>query len=684
MWLLSIAQILAVAATGAQPELVGGQSSGSLPDPISTRQTYFAIPFEIDQIDHPVLGAAEIQLYVSRDRGSTWQHETSVAPTTKQFLFRAPSDGQYWFAVRTRDRAGNFRPPIIDTPGLKVIIDTQAPSLTIDAQRGQAGEIIAKWKIDETNIKPETFKLQYRIAGSQQWETIAVDPAQFKTDGTTSSGEAVWWAPAGQGRVEIRVEVADTAGNPNVSHAQVTTVVSALPSDNAMAPSPASPSTLAAPQSDWQASPTQNAWVQQNTTGAQRAPISQQSSGYEPYGQATGGGTASIAQDSVANPGYTPNANPAYSGGSAPNGYDANRQGSAARQYGADPYRTAQNPPSPTPQPSRDELPGSQFSQNAPPASQQTFSPYDSQSGYVASRTPENNGMRSGNSEYGTHDRPAVGTVAAQPSPPYQSQYNPSRDTYPAPDRQSTGGYGPTGHGTPSPTPSSSAATTRTVNTKLFEIDYTNPPQPMTVGRVELWGTRDGGVTWQSFGYDSDSRSPMLARVSDEGTYGFKVAFHPMYGPPAQAPSQGEMPSTVVRVDLTRPDATLLGVDRTPSAPNQLSIRWQAADTQLADTPISLYYADAATGNWLPIAQGLQNSGEYRWKLPGGLPPEVQIRIEAHDRAGNVTRAETRDPIRLAEIPRVQGGTPPYSVEIQNVRPVGPADQAAPRRYYIR
>lgn len=223
----------------------------------------------------------------------------------------------------------------------------------------------------------------------------------------------------------------------------------------------------------------------------------------------------------------------------------------------------------------------------------------------------------------------------------------------------------------------------RIVNTKLFEIEYTNPPQPMTVGRVELWGTRDGGVNWQSFGYDSDSRSPMLARVPDEGTYGFKVVFHPMYGPPAQAPSRGEMPGTVIRVDLTRPDARLLGVDRSPSMPNQLSIRWQAADIQLADMPIALYYADAATGQWRLIAQGLQNSGEYRWNLPIGLPPEVQIRMEAHDRAGNVTTAETRNPIRLAEVPRTPAGTPSYSVEIQNVRPLGQTDQAPPRRYYI-
>jgi hypothetical protein len=685
MWLLSIAQMLTVVATGTPPGMATGDGSATIPDPIPTRQTYFAIPFEIDQMDHPVLGAAEIQLYVSRDRGATWQHETSVAPTTKLFLFRAPSDGEYWFAVRTRDRAGNFRPPLIGTPGLRVIIDTQAPSLTIDAQRGQAGQIIAKWRIDEANIKPDTFKLQYRVAGSQQWETIAVDPSKFQTDGTINSGEAIWWAPAGQGRIEIRVEVADIAGNPNVSHAQVTTVASAMPSDDVTARTPPNHAPSVAPQRDWQASSEQNAWARQNDYSTGRAPSSQEPSGYGPHGQGSGSGATSMAKETPANSSYSPNATPVYSGGSNPYGYDANQASSAGQQYDADPYRMARNSQSSSPVPSREVSQVGQYSQNRQPQSPQAFDQYDSQSGYGASRTPDESNSWARSSGYGTHDRPAAGTVAAQPSPPYQSRYNPYGDASTTTERQATGGHGSTpGYGSSAGKSNTDGATGRTVNTKLFEIDYTNPPQPMAVGRVELWGTRDGGVTWQSFGYDSDSRSPMLARVSDEGTYGFKVVFHPMHGSQVQAPRRGETPDMVIRVDLTRPEARLIGVDQSPSTPNQLSIRWQAADAQLADSPISLYYADATTGDWRLIAQGLPNSGEYCWNLPIGLPTEVQIRVEAHDMAGNVTTAETRNPIRLAANPRTQSGTPAYSVEIQDARPVGQTDRTAPRRYYIR
>jgi hypothetical protein len=290
---------------------------------------------------------------------------------------------------------------------------------------------------------------------------------------------------------------------------------------------------------------------------------------------------------------------------------------------------------------------------------------------------------RPDNSGYGVQGDAGVGTVAAQPAPAYQRQYNPSGMAAGTDYGQSAGGgHGSsTGYGSSPQRSVPPAGGERTVNTKLFEIDYTNPPQPMSVGRVELWGTRDGGVTWQSYGFDSDSRSPMLARVPEEGTYGFTVVFHAANGQPAPSPRRGQRPDVVIRADLTRPNAQVIGVDQSY---NELTIRWQAFDTQLAETPIALYYADAATSQWRLIAQNLDNTGSYRWPLPIGLPPEVQIRVEARDRAGNVATAETRNPVRLAQASPPRSSSAPHSVEIQDVRPVGQTGQPAPRRYLIR
>ncbi len=711
MWLLSIAQMLTVVATGAQPGMSAGQAVGNEPDPIPTRQTYFAIPFEIDQMDHPTLGAAEIQLFVSRDRGGTWQHETSVSPTTKNFLFRAPNDGEYWFAVRTRDKAGNLRPPLINAPGLRVVVDTQAPTLSIEAQRGPAGQIIAKWKIDEANIKPETLKLQYRGGEGQPWEDVAVDLSKMQTDAAASSGESIWWAPAGQGRIEIRVEVADAAGNRNVSHAQVMTVASAAPPANGIAQAPETAAPSAGYEANWQASSNQSASSQQTNDSTGSAPA-QTSPAYDPYQQGYGSGAAQTASERLSGSSYNPDANSSYSTGGGMPGYDSPGASSSGSDYGVDPNTTAQNPQSSAAAPSQpsgrsqygqygqsepsqpqqqygqytqNKQPESQYdqyAQNQPSQPQQQYGQYPSQPGYGSQETTEPYETQTNRSGYGTQDRSGAGTVAAQPAPAYQSQYDPRGATTQGNDRPTVNGYGSSSdYGSSTQRSTGPAAPQRTVNTSLFEIDYTNPPQPLAVGRVELWGTRDGGVTWQSYGFDSDSRSPMLARVPNEGTYGFHVVFHPMHGQRAQPPQRGQTPDMLICVDLTRPNTQVVGVEQSRDG---LTIRWLAADARLADTPITLKYADAATGQWRVIAQNVDNSGSYRWTLPIGLPPEVQIRVEARDTAGNVATAETHRPIRLAKAPGARSGPSQHSVEVQNVRPFGQSGQSGPQRYIIR
>ena len=700
MWLLSIAQVLTVVATGTQPGMVTGQTDGSLPEPIPTRQTYFAIPFEIDQVDHPVLGAAEIQLYVSRDRGVTWQHETSVAPSSKHFLFRAPSDGEYWFAVRTRDRAGSFRPPLVSTPGLCVVVDTKAPSLSVEAQRGQAGQITAKWKIDEANIKADTLKLQYRTGDSQRWEDVALDPSQLQSEPGTSTGESTWWAPAGQGRVEIRAEVADAAGNRNVSHAQVTTVAAAAPQTNMVAHS--RPSTVAptTPQNDWRASSGQDSWSQQNGSSSQTG-NSQGTSSYQPYSQNYGSpqgydsGATQMANEPASQPNYGTGTNSGHSTGNSTPKYGPNRSGTRGNGYGYDSSMTAQNQTadSSAAQSSTPSQYGSQSQYDR--YAQNSNSPYQGQqynqstqpttpSSYDSYGEPDSNSW-SNNAGARTYDRPNMGTVAAQPAPAYQSQYNPGGSAATAYDSRSDNRYGSSsGYGTSAQNRTPTTNAVRTVNTKLVEIAYDNPQQPMAVGRVEIWGTRDNGRTWKSFGFDSDSRSPILTRVPDEGTYGFNVVFHPIHGQPAQVPRPGQQPDTIIRVDLTRPTARVQSVEQSPGRSNELTIRWQASDANLADAPISLFYADASTGQWRLIEQGLQNSGQYRWSLPANLPPELQIRVDAKDVAGNATSAETHSPVRIAARTPSRQGPTSYSVEVQNTQPTGQSGQTGPRRYFIR
>ena len=62
----------------------------------------------------------------------------------------------------------------------------------------------------------------------------------------------------------------------------------------------------------------------------------------------------------------------------------------------------------------------------------------------------------------------------------------------------------------------------RSVNTQTFDLDYElNSVGPWGVARVEVWGTPDGGQTWQRYAVDPDNRSPARVTVPGAGTYGF-------------------------------------------------------------------------------------------------------------------------------------------------------------------
>jgi hypothetical protein len=85
----------------------------------------------------------QAQLVISTDRGAHWQVYKSAATTDKQFMFRAGGDGEYWFAIRTVDRSGRARPPMVSGPGLRVLVDTKQPVLKLSAEQDRDGQVAA-------------------------------------------------------------------------------------------------------------------------------------------------------------------------------------------------------------------------------------------------------------------------------------------------------------------------------------------------------------------------------------------------------------------------------------------------------------------------------------------------------------------------------------------------------------
>jgi hypothetical protein len=202
----------------------------------------------------------------------------------------------------------------------------------------------------------------------------------------------------------------------------------------------------------------------------------------------------------------------------------------------------------------------------------------------------------------------------------------------------------------------------RMVNVRRFDLEYdVEAVGPDGVGKVELWGTRDGGKTWTSFGTDEDSRSPFRVSVEGQGLYGFRMIIESSTGLRGSAPKSGDLPDVWVGVDTSKPVAKLTIPEQ--NRPGELRLEWEATDQLLAARPIALSFAESANGPWSTIASGLENTGRYDWRLDNRVPDRIFLRLEVRDEAGNIQSVATAEPIEIDRI-RPQG-------RILSVRPVG-------------
>ena len=145
----------------------------------------------------------------------------------------------------------------------------------------------------------------------------------------------------------------------------------------------------------------------------------------------------------------------------------------------------------------------------------------------------------------------------------------------------------------------------RWINTRVFQLDYDTRAMGGTANvPVELWGTRDGGKSWQSFGKDPKGQSPMLVTVPEEGIYGFRMTIQNGPGMAGRPPLPGDVPGIWIGIDLTRPVGRITraqqGIGRDG---DKLFIAWEASDNrELAARPISLSYSERLGGPWTSMA----------------------------------------------------------------------------------
>jgi hypothetical protein len=200
------------------------------------------------------------------------------------------------------------------------------------------------------------------------------------------------------------------------------------------------------------------------------------------------------------------------------------------------------------------------------------------------------------------------------------------------------------------------------VGSRSFELEYEIESVGSSgVGKVELWGTLDGGRTWSVYGVDQDKQSPLTVSVVKEGIYGFRILVQSGTGLGAQPPTAGDPADIWIGVDQARPSARITAAEVSDDGA-EMVVTWEVTDDMLDVRPVSLSVGEASAGPWTPIASGLENSGSYTWRIEGRMPPMVYLRLEARDAAGNVAVYDSPQPISL-DRSRPAG-------KIRDVRPV--------------
>jgi hypothetical protein len=203
----------------------------------------------------------------------------------------------------------------------------------------------------------------------------------------------------------------------------------------------------------------------------------------------------------------------------------------------------------------------------------------------------------------------------------------------------------------------------RMTTSRQFRLDYdVDSVGPSGVASVELWGTSDGGHSWLSWGRDADCQSPFDVTVDNDGIYGFRVVIENRSGFAGQPPRSGDLADIWVGVDSTSPAARLTSaIYGSGSQAGTLEIHWTAEDPYLTARPVTLQFSGNPAGPWTTIVAGLANDGQYYWPVDPRIPPQIYLRLEVRDEAGNVGTDQLTQPISiegLAPKGRIRGILP--------------------------
>lgn len=608
------------------------------PPTVALNLQQFEIPFNVDRSSRQ---PAEVQLLVSRDQGQRWEPYATQPASGKNFAFHTDQDGLYWFATRTVDASGQTDAIATLQPQLIVNVDTTSPHVNLEAWFDDQGRVQFQLNCTDQSPALDAFEVLYGSDSSRQW--VSVHPVVGQRDPAAADryhAAGQFQPPESLQQVTVRATVTDAAGNlttvateasrPRVaandfrlagSKGQLPAATSGggaaagqPPAQPATPPIAQSPSPIA--QSPW-AIP-QFAISSGLASELPRPVVSGHSSGMTLSGPAT----ADIATMDPPSPAVTPTP-PA-----APTAVPA----------AADPLTSAQTPTDNTvnragdrPQTAAGAMRPIGVNDPLPLAAD---SPADAA---AAPRQQVNRAAESAN--------PANLNSAAQP---------PTAPGYGAAPPVNE----PLGDGL-----AASGVQVRFSNSRKFSLEYEVESTGLAgVSDVELWGSRDRGLTWKRWGADPDRQSPFDIETNNDGAYGFRIVVIAGNGLATPRPQENDLPDIFVVVDTQAPEVRITGAAYGEgNHTGSLVIRYQCSDLHLTERPISLSFAPSPSGPWATIAAGLANEGAYLWPADPHLPRQIYLRVDGIDLAGNEGSHVLDTPIDiqgLAPRARIRGFNP--------------------------
>ena len=638
---------------------------------LSTSMTGFGVPFSINDPDGRYI---EVHLYVSKDRGQSWQYHDRTNPRETQFPFQTRGDGEYWFALKTLDRDRKLNPDGEPRPELKVIVDTRKPTLDLEVKADPAGRVVCKWRAEDRYIAPESLQISYKAVtnSSGQWKPVEYRPIQVQSTGNVFTDQLAWWPDAADQEIQVRLQVNDRAGNSASGARNVFVRRVATGSSNVATTTPPNQVQKQQPETDSVAYMHCEGGVCRMVQRPKANPF-MPTGGGKLFANKRVGSAPEYAAPPV--PPASPNRdvmtasarknislNPApHSPGRSeiatqPNGrppqsiswdsHDVQSRGdqkqvvASTAGQGGKPFDREQNIATATTSGSQNPLAmGAEINRQTSGESSQTpITPPPREQSFAADEplhSPSRNmrnvahPMTEDNAPKSARPLPTINNfnrVSPKPSPEIKAPVH--RELLPR----------------------ETANKLKSINSRRFLLNYNvDAIDPSGVGKVVLWVTRNGGQTWSSMATDNDNESPFPVQVDEDGEFGFRVVIHSKDGLVGRPPSRGDEADMWVRIDTEAPSGRIISVPYgTGNDVGRLVINWRANDDRLRTKPIDLAYSSTAEGPWTNIEQGIRNTGSYSWKVGRDIPDKIYLRMSIHDAAGNSTIQKLTQPIDVS------------------------------------